>query len=318
MWIGLLFAISACFVWGLIFVIPDLLSDFSSVEVVLGRYLSYGTLSVFLLFRKGFSVVRSLPLRAWVMALIFGLACNIFYYFGIVTGLRYATPPITVLITGMAPIAITLYGNWHVREISFKALIAPCLWIALGMILVNAKEVNWTFEAGDLQDYLIGLCGVFVALVAWSWYAVHNARFLKKNPQIPSNEWATVIGVGTFIWALILISLFCCGVGTKIEITKFISWSSATARYFIGVGVLGVVCSWLGCFLWNRASTYLPVSLMGPFLIFETLFGLAFVYLYEFRLPTLFEFLGISAMLSGILTTVYVFRKRTLPPIIVD
>ena len=174
MFIGLLFAVGACFVWGLIFVIPQYLSDFSAVEVVLGRYFTYGLLSIILFFRGGFACLRRYNTQTWVYAFLFGLLSNLLYYLGLVAGLRFASPTLTVMVIGMAPILIALYGNWQAREISYRELSIPCLWIGFGLILVNVVEVDWSFQATSLSHYLIGLGGILVALLAWTWYAVHT------------------------------------------------------------------------------------------------------------------------------------------------
>ncbi|MCC5832330.1 MAG: DMT family transporter [Chlamydiales bacterium] len=309
MWLGLFFAISACFVWGAIFVIPEFLSDFSGVEIVLGRYLVYGIISAVLFLRYGFEKIGQIPKTAWIKAFTFALFSNIIYYLGIIGGIRFASAPLAVLIIGTAPIVIALYGNWHAREISFKSMIIPCIWILFGVVMVDLNEIDWSFTTDSLQ-YMIGLSGALAALIAWSWYAVHNARFLKRNPNIPSTEWATLIGVCTLFWAVLMGIVFAFIFEQGVDLSKFTHWSSATVRFLIGSLILGIVCSWLGCYFWNRASVYLPVSLMGPFLIFESIFGLVFVYSYNLRLPSLYEVIGIISMLGGILLTVIIFRRQ--------
>lgn len=309
MLIGFFFAISACFVWGLIFVIPEILIAYSPMEIVLGRYAFYGMWSTLLLFRKGLGSLRRYSTHAWMTAFIFALASHILFYIGIVIGIRYTSAPLTVLVLGMTPILIAFYGNWQTREVSFKSLIIPAVWIATGMILVNLAEIDWTFTTYSLQQYLLGLLGIIGSLISWSWYAVQNARFLKDHPEIASNEWATAIGVATFCWIVVLGTIFSLA-SDGINLAKLFTWSDSTLTFIAGVATLGIVCSWMGCFLWNRASTYLPVSLMGPFLIFETVFGLIFVFLYAFRFPTFMEILGVISMLSGILLSIYLFRKQ--------
>lgn len=305
---GLLFALLACFVWGAIFVVPEFLSGFSTIEVVLARYLSFGLLSICLFLRKGLSNFRLISKKGWKNAFFFSLFSSIIYYFGLVIGVRFASAPLTVLVTGLAPILIALYGNWQEREISFKNMILPCIWIGCGLLLVNVAEVDWSFKKGSLPAYLFGMMGCVCALISWAWFAVENARFLKQNPQIPSTEWTTTIGVATFFWAVataLILSPF-------IEIEKFMHFSPELGRYLIGALILGFLCSWVGCYLWNRASHYLPVSLLGPFLIFESLFGLLFVYVMYKRLPTVLETIGALLMLSGILLSVRAFRKSSI------
>jgi len=319
---GLLFAIGACCAWGFIFVIPQYLGHYSAVEVVLGRYLPYGILSFFLFFRIGIKRIRHYTSRVWIIAFVFTFLSNIVYYLGLVAGLRFASPTLAVLIVGIAPIVIAFYANWRAREIATRDLAIPCIWIGLGLILVNATEIDWSFKTKSFGQYLIGLTGALVALLAWSWYAVHNARFLKRNSHIPASEWSTVMGIATLFWVFLIGGIFAIGMKSELNISKFLTLSSETFRYFMGTAILGVVCSWLGCFLWSQASIYLPVSLMGPLLIFETLFGLLFVFLFQKQFPSWIELSGVSFMIGGILMSVNAFRKKRLyesvPKVLVD
>jgi drug/metabolite transporter (DMT)-like permease len=95
---GTFFAISACFVWGFIFVVPFTMSDFSTLEVVIGRYLCYGSLSA-ILFLKGklerdFSYAKFI----WLKGIFFSLISTIGYYIFLVLGIRYSLPDISALI----------------------------------------------------------------------------------------------------------------------------------------------------------------------------------------------------------------------------
>lgn len=307
---GIVYAVLACFIWGFIFVIPNLLMDFNSVEVVLGRYTSYGIFSLFLVLRRGWKIPMQFPPKAWLAATLFALASNIFYYFGVVWGLRFASAPLTVLIVGLAPVVIALYGNWHVREISYKHMILPCLWIAIGVVLVNINEFLHPAEGHDFKQYVAGIFGIIVALVGWSLYVVHNARFLKKNVHLPVEEWASVIGTVTLGLSLLTALFFLFVVRSEVEISHFTTWSMGLFRFLLGVAILGVACSWGGCYLWNRASSYLPVSLLGPLMILETVFGLLYVYVASLSLPSVTEAIGIVMLISGLFFALHVFKKR--------
>jgi drug/metabolite transporter (DMT)-like permease len=312
MFLGLLYAIGACFVWGLVFVVPQYLSDFSAVEVVLGRYFTYGILSLFLIFFAGKGQFKRYTVRAWGMAFLFALLSNLVYYLGLVAGLRFASPTLTVMIVGMAPLLIAFYGNWHARELPFRDLALPCLWIGLGLILVNAAAIDWSFQATTIGQYIIGLVGIFVALTAWSWYAVHNARFLKRHTHIPAGEWSTVLGMATLVWTLIFGFFFSFGNEEIIHLKKILTLSPEMLRYWGGVTILGVICSWIGCFLWSRATLFLPVALMGPLLLFEILFGMIFIFAFQSTLPSWLELGGATLMIVGILMSIFAFRK-TVP-----
>jgi len=307
---GILFATCACLIWGFIFIIPNMLMSFNSVEVVLGRYISYGIFSVAVILRKGWKIPMRFPPKAWLTAVLFAMASNILYYFGVVWGLRFASAPVTVLIVGLAPIVIALYGNWHVREISYKHMILPCIWIGIGVILVNITEFAAQAVSRDLREYAVGMFGVIVALFGWSFYVVHNARFLKKNVHLPVEEWSSVIGTVTLLLASLIACFFIFVVKAEVEIAHFATWSKELVGFIVGASFLGIACSWGGCYLWNRASSYLPVSVLGPLMILETIFGLIYVYAYNLQLPSFVELLGIVLLISGLFYALRVFKAR--------
>lgn len=313
MFAGVLFALAACFLWGAIFVVPQFLPEFSLMEVALGRYFAYGILSFALFLVKGPKYfIKRYPLNIWIKGLTFALVANIIYYIGVVIGLRFASAPITVLVIGMCPILAALYGNWQSKEVSWRALFIPCLGIASGVFLVNAAEIQVRLTETSLKEYLFGLLGATAALVSWSWFAVHNARFLKENTQLPRTDWATLIGVCSFVWVVVFGAILSIGENSAIDLRKFSHLSPEVVHFLIGIAILGVLCAWVGCFLWNHASTLLPIALMGPFIVFETIFGLGFVFVCAKRFPSTLESLGIILMLGGITTAVLSLRKKSL------
>lgn len=307
-----LFAILACLAWGLIFVVPGFLSGFSPIEVALGRYFFYGIVSVvfFILHHK--SIVPLLSSKVIRKALLLAFVGNILYYFTLVISLRYSSVPVTALILGMAPISIAFYGNWRKKESSFKMLVLPSLWIAAGLVAINLPAFSACRNDVALFHYCIGLGCAFTALAAWTWFAVVNAGFLKKNPEVSASDWSAILGVATFAWVLIVGSVLLLLPNADFYVQKYSVWSDGLYRFIIGTLVLGFVCSWVGSYFWNRASVRLPVALAGQLIIFETLFGLLFVYLIESRIPTLLETLGVSSMLIGVLISMRRFRKEVL------
>jgi drug/metabolite transporter (DMT)-like permease len=82
-------------------------------------------------------------------------------------------------------------------------------------------------------------------------------------------------------------------------------------QYIGGCAALGILCSWLSAFLWNKASLHLPVSLVGQLTLFETLFGLLFVYTLEQHLPPQMEFFGIVFMVAAIAYAIRSTSKST-------
>lgn len=297
---GIAFALGACFVWGLIFVIPYFMKDFSSLEVVVGRYTFYGAISAAIFLKSKIQGSCNYPKHIWLKALYFSLMGTIGYYMFLVLAIRYSSPAICALVTGISPVAIAFYGNWRHKETHFKNLIIPSLLILMGLIIINIPEF---LESPSPSSYILGLVFCFIALASWVWYVVANSKFLKFHPHVHSSDWSTLIGVCALLWACIFITLFGPFSGISFEITKYLS-----TEFLIGSALLGLICSWVGAFLWNKASFYLPVSLAGQLTIFETLFGVLFFYLFTQSLPPLIEVIGIITLLTAI---VYGIRKFT-------
>ena len=305
---GILFALAACLVWGLIFVIPQMLTGFDSIEIGLGRYFFLGLFSLLL---AGFQIPRKIQITIWLRCFGWAFFVGNFYYTSLVLGLRFLSPAIATLILGLAPITIAFYGNWKEKECDTRQLILPSLLIFLGLILVNFPLFSLDLKEFALLEYTFGLLCTLSSLVVWTWYVVSNAKFLKSNPNIPAAQWSTMIGVATFFWTLIIGTIyFLSKKDSALILQKYATLSPHLNTFLIGSLVLGVVCAWCGAYLWNRASLFLPMTIAGQLMIFETIFGLIFVYLYEQRLPIFIEGIGIILMLLGIYASIYSLKIK--------
>jgi drug/metabolite transporter (DMT)-like permease len=306
---GCLFALSACLIWGLIFVIPKYIEGFGAIEIMLGRFSFFGLISLilYLTTSKTLSFSKYKP-KVWLQALLFALTTNILYYAGVVFCGKHACPAVCALILGISPIAIAFYGNWKEKECEFKSLILPACLIFLGLLIINLPSLQ-NSEEHDLADYLLGLAAAGFALCSWSWYVVANSHFLKKNPEVSLKEWPTLIGLGTLVWVVFISVIGGLFFTTDEDFERYFTFDDQLQSFLIGCAILGILCSWVGSFLWNYASIYLPVSLAGQLTIFETVFGLVFVYMMEQRLPDWTEGAGMCLILLAVFYGLQVFRK---------
>lgn len=304
---GIACALSACLIWGLVFIIPQFMGSFSSIEVALGRFLVYGIVSSLIFCKSRLFGACRYPRTVWIKSIYFSLMCTFVCYTCLVLALRHATPAISALILGISPITIAFYGNWKQKEISFKRLVVPSLLILLGLILINIPHFR---NNASPSSYILGLGCCFLSLIAWSWYVVTNARFLKQNPELRPVDWSTLIGVATFFWAILFAGIIVIFFENHLPWAKYGTWTPEMGRFVIGSAILGLLCSWVSAFLWNRASFYLPVSLAGQLMIFETIFGVIFVYLLEGRIPPLLESIGILILLSAIIYGIRQFASK--------
>lgn len=302
---GTAYALTACFIWGLIFIVPLFMEGFTPIEIAFGRYLVYGAISSIFFLKIYFQGRGRYSLSIWAKAIGYSLVCTVGYYVFVILSLRYSTPAICTLILGVCPIAIAFYGNWKQKECSYRSLIFPSVLIFFGLAVINAPHI---MQSDSPSTYILGLFCAIWALIAWSWYVVANSAFLKKNPEVDSGDWATLIGVSTLFWVLVLGLVSSFFFEEQLDFGKYLSIGPQLTNFLLGSFILGFLCSWLGAYLWNKASLHLPVSLAGLLTIFETLFGLCYVYMFEQRLPPKMEFLGIIFLLAAI---VYGIRVAT-------
>jgi drug/metabolite transporter (DMT)-like permease len=284
--------------WGLGYLIPVLLSAFNPVAITVGRYVSYGLLSLVVVLVTGRGM--RYPARVWWAAVRFAISGNIVYYFAIVLGVSLVGAPVVAVILGTLPVTVPLYANRRHRDYPFRTLVPALLLIGLGLVVVNALEVDWSgLGEHSLGEQLLGIGCAVLSLVLWTWFSVANSTFLKENPQISSTEWSTVIGVVTLVLSAALVPVLLTGNGlfaSEAAVPRPSLWWLA-----IGSVVLGILVSWFATLLWNQASVLLPMSLAGQLIVFETLSGLGYVFAVTGRVPPLLEFVGIAMVIGGVL-----------------
>lgn len=303
--LGILFVLGACFVWGLIYIIPEMLIGFSPVEVAMGQYFFFGLVALaLLLFGKNWKHIRHGP-QIWIKALYFALISNVIYYIMLVLGIRYASPSVAALIYGTSPIVISFYGSWREGHASYKSLIIPTFLIAIGLVMINWEAITLRVPHGSLINYIFGLLCSFGAVGAWSWFIASNVKFLSENPKISHSNWTLVMGLATMAWVLLIAAILWMP-----NVQKFLQLSHDSTNLIWGSLTFGFAASWIGFYLWNKAAALLPVSFAGQLTVFETIFGLIFVFSYEQRLPSPFEMAGIISMLSAIIFSLTVYQHK--------
>lgn len=264
--------IAANFLWGLAFLVPVLLAAFEPVVITLSRYLSYGAVSV-LVFAVARTRLRGYGRHVWLRAALFAFTGNVGYYFFLVQGVALVGAPVVTVIIGTLPVTVAIYGNWRRRELPFGSLALPVGLIAVGLVLVNITEVDWSGTGGrSLLAAAGGVGCALTALLLWTWYGVANAVFLKSHPEVSSRQWSALVGLLTLAIALLASPLLLLGVTGSAApggggVGDSVWWLVA------GSLVLGVLVSWGGTVLWNSASHKLPVSAAGQLIVFETISG---------------------------------------------
>lgn len=304
---GIIFALGACFVWGLTFVIPQFMATFSPIEVALGRYLVYGIVSCIFFLQLRLKKACIYSRSIWAKALVFSLVSTIGNYTFIVLAVRYSSPTICALIMGLAPITIAYYGNWRQKEVLFKNLITPSIFLFLGLMIINISHLE---AVVSIFRYALGWVFGFLALSIWTWYSVTNARFLKRYSEVSTSDWSTLMGVCSLFWVALFACILHVFFEDQLQIEKYGIINYELISFFVSSVILGLFSTWIGNFLWNTASFYLPISLAGQLTVLETIFGILFFYILKQSVPSAFEIMGIITLLVGVFYAIKQFTEE--------
>lgn len=316
MGIGVAFALAAGLLWGLAFVGPLLLPDYPAPLVVAGRYLAFGLVALPLAWWDR-AELAALSRRDWMEALKLSAVGNLLYYLFLASALQRAGGPMPTLIIGTLPVVIAVVANVvHRQRDGYLpwSLLAPCLAMVLtGIACVNHVEAGPLNSRSDTDQsrYVGGVLLAVCAVVCWAWYALRNARWLRRQTGRSPRAWATAQGVVTLPMALL-------GYGA------FWVWSTATDGYaglplgprplaFLGIGLaLGLLASWLATHCWNEASQRLPTALAGQLIVLETLAALVYAYLLRGGPLPAMTLLGVALLVAGVVAALRI-RPRPAP-----
>jgi drug/metabolite transporter (DMT)-like permease len=300
MWIGVLCGLLAGAMWGLVFIVPEMLGAFSPLELAVGRYLAYGAMAFALLLPRLKPLLATLVPGDYAALLRHALAGNIVYYMLLATGVKYAGVAPTSLIIGMLPVVVTLMGRNDHGAAPLRLLALPLLLVAAGIACINVDSFLHAGPGASPGAIALGLACAAGALLCWSWYALDNARYLKRNPQFSSAQWSALYGLSTGVIALFIGAgawLF-AGHAAPVPGRDWSLFWTCNALLALGASVIGNQ-------LWNVASRRVPVTLSGQLILFETLFALLYGFVYRAQGPRPLELAAIVLLVTGVTWSVH-------------
>jgi drug/metabolite transporter (DMT)-like permease len=298
MWFGIGAGVLAGAMWGLVFLAPKLVPGFTPLQLSAGRYLGYGLIAAVLVVPSWRRLRRQLTWRDWRGLAGLALCGNIVYYVFVASAVQAGGVQMVSLVIGLLPVAITLAGRRDRHAVPLRRLL-PSLLLGLAGLACIAWQALSTNGPGQGSPF--GLLCALGALASWTIYAVANSRWLARIEGISSHEWSLLIGVVTGLEAIVL---------------ALPAWLTAPANpgsdwlAFAGVvGAVALFCSVIGNGLWNAASRALPLALTGQMIVFETVFGALYGFLWEGRWPTPVEVAAMVLLLAGVVSCAAVHRR---------
>lgn len=303
---GVLYALLAGLMWGLIFVGPLIVPDYPAILQSTGRYLALGLIALPLAW-LGRARLRQLSRSDWFTALWLTVMGNLIYYVCLASAIQRTGAPVSTMIIATLPVVIPVCANllYSQRDgkLSWRRLMPALLCIALGLVCVNIAELRHGLPDFSPWRYGSGIALAFTAVVCWAWYALRNARWLRENPDKNPMMWATAQALVTLPVSLVGYVAACFWL--SVQQPDFPQPFGPRPLVFLALMfAIAVLCSWVGALCWNIACQRLPTVIVGPLIVFETLAGLLYTFLLRQSLPPLLTFCGIVLLVGGVVMAV--------------
>ncbi|MFD2368167.1 DMT family transporter [Pseudoduganella sp. GCM10020061] len=299
MWTGILSGLAAGALWGMVFLVPELLPGFSPLELAVGRYVAYGAIALGITLPQIKRLFSKLDANDYAAMVRQALSGNIVYYIFLAAGVTHAGVPATSLIVGMLPLSVILMGRNDQGAAPLRDLAVPLLMIAAAVLSMNVDVFGAAAIGRSPAEKALGIACAIGALACWTYYALDNARYLKRNDHVSGAEWSLLYGISSGAIALV-IGVVWFGLQAVLAEPQAVAAEGRNwTTFFIANALLALGASVIGNHLWNIASRRVPVTLCGTLILSETLFAFLYGFLYQQRMPRPFELLAIVLMIAG-------------------
>jgi len=303
---GIVFALLAGAIWGGVILSPSLLPEFNAVLISSIRFAMYGLISLAVALPMASRLFSQLNRTDVWMLLRLSLTGNVLNYALLGASVQLSGVTAASLINGIMPVAITFLGRGDVGSLAIGKLKLPLLMVFLGIVSISLEHTGVHSSNVALSSQLLGLACGFCGVASWSWYATHNARYLKQS-RFNSSEWSTLLGIATGTVAVAF------GLGAWLLFPNLVPANIENGRWvdFLWICLfLALFGSWVANGLWNACSRRMAASLSGQMIVFETLFACVYGFLYAQRLPSVLELVSISLLVGGV---VWAARRHRVP-----
>ncbi|KNC93139.1 DMT family transporter [Trabulsiella odontotermitis] len=312
---GVLYALLAGLMWGLIFVGPLMVPEYPAVLQSMGRYLALGLIALPLAW-LGRGRLKQLTRHDWLTALGLTMMGNLIYYLCLASAIQRAGAPVSTMIIGTLPVVIPVFANllYSRRDgkLPWSRMIPALICTALGLVCVNIAELRHGLPDFSWWRYGSGVGLALISVVCWAWYALRNARWLRENPDKHPMMWATAQALVTLPVSLAGY-LAACGWLSVQDVTFPLPFGPRPTVFITLMIAIAIFCSWVGALCWNIASQRLPTVIVGPLIVFETLAGLLYTFLLRQSIPPWLTLSGILLLVTGVVMAVR--AKPTRPAV---
>ena len=289
---GVLAGLGAGAMWGLIFVMPRMLGDYSGVDMTAGRFVAYGVLAACVM-ALGWRRRPRPSLRQAGAALGLSILGFSAYFLLLVLAIQDAGTEVPTLIIGTIPLWVMLLGK--PVALRWRGLLPGLVLTLAGLLLMMSATQSG--PAGQGGHFYRGVALACAAMASWTLFALLNAAWLKRNPQVNATDWANWLGIAAGLGALLL----WCFAGS--DLPKLAAQPDLGLFAFLCLST-GFGSAWLATILWNLASQRLSASLCGQLIVSETVFALLYSFAWDGQWPSLVQSAACALFILGILASI--------------
>lgn len=301
---GILYALIAGLMWGLVFVGPLLVPEYPAALQSFGRYVAFGLIALPLAWLDR-TALRQLTRSDWLEAAKLALVGNLLYYLFLASAIQRAGAPVPTMIIGTLPVVIAITANLRNAgrdgRLPWLRLLPSLLLIAAGIACVNQAELEVLRHDPDanLSRHAWGALLALGGVACWTWYPLRNADWLRAHPGRRPRTWATAQGLVTLPMALLGYLVLSLVMAMRHD--AFPMPFGPRPWAFVGLMLaIGLFASWLGTLCWNEASQRLPTAIAGQLIVFETLAALSYAFALRGQAPGGLTLLGVLALVAGV------------------
>lgn len=303
MLLGIVAGLTTCALWGLTFIAPRAIVPFTAWDLTIARYGIFGLACLLLMADRRFRPVGFAHSRLLIGLSLGGIG-YVGYFISAAFAVQLAGAAVPPVVIGTMPVFLAIIANIRERSTQWNALALPLGLIAIGVAIVNAATIN-TADVADTPSILLGVLASTMALVMWIAYGLANAAVMRSADAPDGLQWTGLQGIGAAIGSLLLLPLASFDLldtASGAEAARFVAWAL----------LMGLAGSWFATWCWVIASRRLPLALAAQLIVAETIFGLAYGFMFESRFPSPAEMIGVVLQFAGVCSAIAVFsRPRT-------
>ncbi len=300
MLLGIIAGLTTCALWGLTFVAPRAVVPFTAWDLTVARYGIFGLACLLLMVDRRFRPTAIAPSRL-LIGLLLGGAGYVGYFVSAAFAVQLAGAALPPVIIGTMPVFLAIIANIRENSALWQALALPLVLIGIGVAIVNVATIS-AADVSNTTSIVLGILTSVAALAIWIVYGLANAAVMRAADAPDGLQWTGLQGIGAGIGSFLLLPL------TSFRLTEM----APTFEFFRFIGwalVMGLIGSWFATWCWVVASRRLPLALSAQLMVAETVFGLAYGFMFESRLPSHAEAIGAALQVAGVCSAVAIFSQ---------